>query len=89
MSKLKSAGVPIRITIVLISLITLNWVSFYATDNVDERWSIILNHITSYLDEVCPIKDMSFKDRNKPWITRDILESIYERNEYMAEYCRG
>ena len=37
----------------------------------------------------CPIKDMAFKDCDKPWITQDILESIHERNEYMSEYCQG
>ena len=32
---------------------------------------------------------MSFKDRNKPWLTRDIFETIHERDQYILEYIKG
>ena len=70
-------------------LLSIDWTTFDTNINVDDRWSIMLKHIVDYLDVHCPLKEMQFRDRQKPWITRDILESIYERNQYMLEYCNG
>ena len=46
-------------------------------------------NLVAGLDINCPIKELSFKDHNNPWITKDILESIHKRNEYRSEYCSG
>ena len=70
-------------------LLSIEWTNFDTNINVDEKWSILLKHIIDYLDINCPLRDMKFKDRNKPWMGRDIYESIFERNQYILQYCKG
>ena len=68
-------------------ILNIDWQDFNRSVNVDEKWSLMLDQITSYLDEHCPIKSLVFKDYNKPWMNKDILELIYERNQCMYIYC--
>ena len=60
-------------------LLGIDWTNFDTNNNVDDKWSIMLKHIVDYLDIHCAIREMHFKDRNKPWMNRDIYESIHER----------
>ena len=68
-------------------MLNIDWNSFNDATDVNTKWSIMLEHITTYLDQMCLIKNITFKDRNKPWLNKDILELIYERNQVMYEYC--
>ena len=70
-------------------ILSTDWADFDTNTNVNDKWSFVLERINSYLDIHCPIKDIHFKDMKKPWMSRDIYETIHERNEYMLDYCKG
>ena len=50
----------------------------------------LFKKIIFFLDECAPYKKMTKKDnqlKQKPWINKDILTKIYERDKLLRKYC--
>ena len=69
-------------------LLNYDWSIFNVSTNVDEKWCHLIDVIMAYLDIHCPLREMKFKDHKKPWMTKEIFELIFQRNETMLQYCR-
>ena len=58
-----------------------NWNHFSSLTGVDECWNHILQIITEFLNISCPIKKKFVRTKNEPWVTNEILELLFEKNQ--------
>ena len=67
-------------------LIYTNWDQLYKSTDPNVQWEAIERIIASYLDRVCPLKELSFNRAKAKWMTHDIVELIEERKENIRLY---
>jgi len=58
-----------------------DWSDVNRTQSVDEKWDAIEGIITGILDRSCPVKTMTIPVSRDPWITRDLLRLLSEKNK--------
>ena len=58
-----------------------NWEKLFASDDCNEMWDIISDYITEILSDMCPYRKIRMRKESPPWITREILETINDRNQ--------
>ena len=42
-------------------------------------WEIMERMIRDNIDKMCPVKEMLIKDKGEPWITRELIELIRDK----------
>ena len=61
-------------------LTVYDWSTFMNTLDPNDCWNEMLHVIHDSLDEMCPIKKKTVRDRNEPWLTNDIIDMIHTKN---------
>ena len=42
-------------------------------------WEIMERMIRDNIDKMCPVKEMLIKDKGEPWVTRELIELIRDK----------
>ena len=58
----------------------ISWWPVYACTDVDEAVKIFTEKVTSILHQFAPIKTIQVRTNYAPWISRDTLDLMKERN---------
>ena len=58
----------------------MDWVPVAAANDATEKATVMTNILTSLLDECFPLKTLTVKDSDSPWITMEIRRLIKKRN---------
>ena len=56
------------------------WNSFFNIENPNECWSILYNRIIDTLDNMCPEKHFTISSYKEPWMNKDIMELIIDKD---------
>ena len=59
----------------------INWEEFWLMENPNDCWEFIYRKITLELDRMCPLKKRKVRQSNEPWLTNEILEAIYDKDQ--------
>ena len=59
-----------------------DWSDIYLESHVNVIWNRIEMIIRNEIDEMCPIKKIEVVDRNDPWITRQIIELMHDKDTW-------
>ena len=55
----------------------------------NEYWKILLEGITQEIEKLCPLKKMVLKDYGDPWITREIVEVLKDKQRLFLKAKRS
>ena len=61
--------------------------NFFTCDSPHDAWEMFIAAIHYQLDITCPIKDFNFKQAKKPWITREMIYLMKDKDEAWSYYC--
>ena len=61
----------------------MNWDELYECNNVNTAWNIILTHIMSIINNMCPLKNYKISQAKEPWVTNEILEMIKDKDRLL------
>lgn len=61
-------------------LLGRSWDEYYATHDVNTSWDMLYNIIKCAADRHCPVKTYKRKKEIAPWLTKELLELMYERD---------
>ena len=67
-------------------LVELNWEEFHESIDPDFQWRFIYENIIEYLDDCCPVRSFRIKKKSEPWVTRETIELINDRQNLLADY---
>ena len=56
-------------------------------NDVNEKWGHFYTSVESELNKICPIREFCFKKDKPPWLTRDLLELIKDK-DYLLKKAR-
>ena len=56
-------------------------------NDVNEKWDHFYTSVESELNKICPIREFCFKKDKPPWLTRDLLELIKDK-DYLLKKAR-
>ena len=65
------------------NLLEKNWEPFYRVANPNEAWGIMKGFIEEEIEAMCPTKKFSVKTYDDPWITREIIELIRDKDRLL------
>ena len=65
------------------NLLAVNWNAFYTLRNPDEAWSFMKHEIVNAVNMMCPIVKRRARCKNDPWISKEIVELINDKNKAM------
>ena len=65
------------------NLLAVNWNAFYTLRNPDEAWSFMKHEIVNAVNMMCPIVKRRPRCKNDPWISKEIVELINDKNKAM------
>ena len=65
------------------NLTKLDWNEYYACNNPNNAWKIMVNHIVYTLDKMCPLKRFKIAQEKEPWISNEILEKIKDKDRLL------
>ena len=65
------------------SLLNIDWNNLYQCDDVNTAWNIMLQNITTVIDEMCPLKRYKISQAKVPWVTNEILELIKNKDRLL------
>ena len=65
------------------SLLNIDWNNLYQCDDVNTAWNIMLQNITTVIDEMCPLKRYKISQAKEPWVTNEILELIKDKDRLL------
>ena len=54
-------------------LVEQDWTEFFANENPNDLWEIMLSRIINIADEMCPVKKFNIKKYRDPWITPEMV----------------
>ena len=63
-----------------------NWDRFWESNDAEEAWNIFTDQISYLLDFTCPIKEFNFKQKMAPWLDRNLISLIKDKNAARAKY---
>ena len=69
-------------------LVTQDWDEFYANNDPDKLWEIMLLNINNVADWMCPMKNVNIKKYRDPWVTPEILELIRDKDQALKKAKR-
>ena len=61
-------------------LTNTDWDNYYTLNNPNDCWSFIVDIIVNKINEMCPLKSKSVRDKNEPWLTNEILEAMFDKD---------
>ena len=64
-------------------LLNLDWNDFYQCEDVNRAWNIMLSYIMDCINVLCPLKKYGVAQAKKPWITKEILEMIKDKDRLL------
>ena len=64
------------------NLKSLNWEPLSDLKDPGEAWDFILNHITTVLDAMCPVRTFHIKNYRPDWMTKELIEQIKDRDYF-------
>ena len=70
------------------SLRNSDWKSFDNSNEVTEKWDILINKINLLMDARCPLKHYRVKQEKEPWITPPLLELIKDKDNALRKAKR-
>ena len=56
------------------------WYDYYTSDDVDMKWKLFEDIISTYADHYCPIKKIRVRNDSPNWFTKELVEEIYHRD---------
>ena len=62
----------------------VNWENVFRCSNVNDAWDSFKTMFLEVIDNIAPVKEIRVKGRTEPWMTSDILEMIYERDQILT-----
>ena len=65
-----------------------NWTDFYKCQDPNQCWKTLFKEIVSSLDEHCTINNFNVKTVSFPWINRDALEMIRDKDSALSRAKR-
>ena len=72
----------------LLNLLAANGDRFYRSNNPDEMWDIMENHIVRQANAQCPIRNFRVKAQREPWITNEAIEAIKDKDRLLKKAKR-
>ena len=57
-----------------------DWTKFFATNNPDELWNIMLTKITTVADVMFPEKSFKIRKYRDPWISPELLDLMRDKD---------
>ena len=57
-----------------------NWDVLNSLTDVNEYWNVIEENIKNTVDIFCPLRQMKIKDRGDPWITKELIELLHDKD---------
>ena len=67
----------------------INWLDLYLTEDVDEAVKILSERLLHILDEAAPMKTIQVRTKYAPWLSRQTVELIKERNNLQREASKN
>ena len=61
-------------------IINANWDAFQDTLDVNGYWGNLERIIRDKIDDMCPLKKMNIKERGDPWLSKELIERIYDKD---------
>ena len=61
----------------------IDWNDLYICDNPNTAWRILVKHIKSTLDAMCPLKIYKIAQEKEPWMSNEILEMIKDKDRLL------
>ena len=65
------------------NLLQIDWEFFYNQVNPNKAWEIMKGNIEKTIEEMCPLRLMKGKVYDDPWITREIIEKIKDKDRLL------
>ena len=65
-----------------------NWSNFLDSKNVDQKWEILLRHITEVMDDKCPVREFQRTVAREKWINDELLELVDLRDSAIKKALR-
>ena len=62
------------------NLLQLDWETFYSQDDPNVAWGMMKENIELTIENMCPERRMIVKVYDDPWITREIIELIKDKD---------
>ena len=70
------------------NLLEKDWNEFYNLDSPKLAWDLMQKHITSVLDEMCPIRTFRIKNYRPDWMSNELIEQIKDRDYFFKKAKR-
>ena len=58
-----------------------DWTQYFDLLNPSECWQYLSNCIKEKVDEMCPLKHKTVRDKNEPWLSNEIMEAIHDKDK--------
>ena len=65
------------------NLLQIDWENFYSQADPNVAWGIMKSNLEITIEEMCPLRVMKGKVYDDPWITREIIEMIKDKDRLM------
>ena len=66
----------------------LDWATFNDTINVNTQWDILYKNVLTTLDDIIPIKKISFPNSKPEWMFGDLIEYMKDRDAALKKAIR-
>ena len=60
---------------------TKDWTEYFNKTNPSDCWDMLLQSIETKIDNMCPLKQRTVRDKNEPWLSNEIIEAIYDKDK--------
>ena len=70
-------------------LLSCDWAGYYDIEDPTQSWEFVHQHITSILDEMCPVKTFHIKNYRPEWMTNELIEMIKDRDYFYKKAKRS
>ena len=64
---------------------TTDWDDIVTEPDSATAWSMMINRIDQLLSDICPIKQVTLRKPQRPWLTTDVLEQIKFKDDLMIQ----
>ena len=65
-----------------------DWENFDNSNDVSDKWEILIDLINTIIDKKCPVKSYKVKQQKEPWITPPLLELIKDKDHALKKAKR-
>ena len=62
-----------------------DWEHFLRSEDPNIMWELLLGNIKMSIDQLCPPKDFKIKKFKEPWISRELLELIKDKDNMLKK----